>query len=73
MLTKHQFSDEFEDDGRTFYDGDDPYFQAVDLWYGVTQDLEVLAFLPFYPLRSSLALTLASGTTQMLSARRTVQ
>lgn len=34
------FSDEFEDDGRTFYDGDDPYFQAVDLWYGVTQDLE---------------------------------
>lgn len=34
------FSDEFEDDGRTFYDGDDPYFQGVDLWYGVTQDLE---------------------------------
>lgn len=35
-----QFSDEFETDGRTFYEGDDPYFQAVDLWYGVTQDLE---------------------------------
>lgn len=34
------FSDEFETDGRTFYDGDDPYFQGVDLWYGVTQDLE---------------------------------
>ena len=34
------FSDEFNKDGRTFYDGDDPYFQAVDLWYGVTQDLE---------------------------------
>ncbi|OMP85428.1 Beta-glucan synthesis-associated protein KRE6 [Diplodia seriata] len=35
------FSDEFNTDGRTFYDKDDPYFQAVDLWYGVTQDLEV--------------------------------
>ncbi|KAF2114680.1 beta-glucan synthesis-associated protein-domain-containing protein [Lophiotrema nucula] len=34
------FSDEFDTDGRTFYDGDDPYFQGVDLWYGVTQDLE---------------------------------
>jgi beta-glucanase (GH16 family) len=35
------FSDEFNKDGRTFYDGDDPYFQAVDIWYGATQDLEV--------------------------------
>ncbi|KAL8797148.1 MAG: hypothetical protein Q9195_000615 [Heterodermia aff. obscurata] len=34
------FSDEFNTDGRTFYPGDDPYFQAMDLWYGVTQDLE---------------------------------
>ena len=35
------FSDEFNTDGRTFYDGDDPYFQAVDIWYGATLDLEV--------------------------------
>jgi beta-glucanase (GH16 family) len=34
------FSDEYNVDGRTFYDGDDPYFQAMDFWYGVTQDLE---------------------------------
>ncbi|OJJ76368.1 hypothetical protein ASPBRDRAFT_51991 [Aspergillus brasiliensis CBS 101740] len=34
------FSDEFEFPGRTFYDGDDPYYQAMDFWYGVTQDLE---------------------------------
>ena len=34
------YSDEFNTDGRTFYPGDDPYFTAVDLWYGVTQDLE---------------------------------
>ncbi|KAI9817058.1 MAG: hypothetical protein M1832_004776 [Thelocarpon impressellum] len=34
------FSDEFNTPGRTFYPDDDPYFEAVDLWYGVTQDLE---------------------------------
>jgi len=34
------FSDEFETDGRTFYPDDDPYFVGVDLWYGVTKDLE---------------------------------
>ncbi|KAL2832948.1 beta-glucan synthesis-associated protein-domain-containing protein [Aspergillus cavernicola] len=34
------FSDEFNTPGRTFYDEDDPYYQAVDIWYGVTQDLE---------------------------------
>lgn len=34
------FSDEFNTDGRTFYPGDDPFFTAVNLWYGVTQDLE---------------------------------
>lgn len=40
-LILSQFSDEFQTDGRTFYPGDDPYWTAVDLWYGVTQDLEV--------------------------------
>lgn len=34
------FSDEFNRDGRTFYDGDDPYWQGVDIWYGATEDLE---------------------------------
>ncbi|KAF9477276.1 beta-glucan synthesis-associated [Pholiota conissans] len=34
------FSDEFNQDGRTFYPGDDPFWEAVDLWYGSTQDLE---------------------------------
>lgn len=34
------FSDEFNRDGRSFYEGDDAYFQAVDLWYGATLDLE---------------------------------
>ncbi|KAJ7765788.1 glycoside hydrolase family 16 protein [Mycena metata] len=34
------FSDEFNVDGRTFYPGDDPYFEAVDLHYWPTGDLE---------------------------------
>ncbi|MCJ1344226.1 hypothetical protein MMC31_002429, partial [Peltigera leucophlebia] len=34
------FSDEFNTPGRSFYPGDDPYWTAVDIWYGVTQDLE---------------------------------
>lgn len=34
------FSDEFNDQNRSFYPGDDPYFFAPDIWYGATQDLE---------------------------------
>lgn len=34
------FSDEFENPGRSFYPGDDPYWEAVDLWYWATNDLE---------------------------------
>jgi beta-glucanase (GH16 family) len=34
------FSDEFNDNNRTFYEGDDPYFYAGNFWYGATQDLE---------------------------------
>ncbi|KAL6303895.1 glycoside hydrolase family 16 protein [Sparassis latifolia] len=34
------FSDEFETDGRTFWPGDDPYWEAVDLDYWPTADLE---------------------------------
>ena len=34
------FSEEFNAEGRTFYEGDDQFFQAADLWYGGTMDLE---------------------------------
>ncbi|KAJ7805406.1 glycoside hydrolase family 16 protein [Mycena olivaceomarginata] len=34
------FSDEFEMDGRSFYPGDDPYWEAVDLHYWQTDNLE---------------------------------
>jgi hypothetical protein len=30
------FSDEFNQDGRTFYPGDDPYWEALDLHYWVS-------------------------------------
>ncbi|KAK7052326.1 beta-glucan synthesis-associated protein [Favolaschia claudopus] len=34
------FSDEFNVDGRTFYPGDDPYWEAVDLHYWSTNNME---------------------------------
>jgi len=34
------FSDEFDSPGRTFYNGDDPYWQAEDLHYWGTNNLE---------------------------------
>lgn len=34
------FSDEFNTDGRTFWPGDDPYWEAVDLHYWATKDVE---------------------------------
>ncbi|WVR08937.1 hypothetical protein IAU60_005996 [Kwoniella sp. DSM 27419] len=34
------FSDEFNTDGRTFWEGDDPYWEAVDLHYWQTGNLE---------------------------------
>ncbi|KAJ7618877.1 beta-glucan synthesis-associated [Mycena polygramma] len=34
------FSDEFEVDGRSFYPGDDPYWEAVDLHYWSTNNME---------------------------------
>lgn len=34
------FSDEFETPGRSFYPGDDPFWEAVDLWYYATADME---------------------------------
>ncbi len=62
------FSDEFNTDGRTFYDGDDPFFQAVDIWYGATMDLEVSFEISYlnWP-----ALTSRSGTTQTKHSLKT--
>lgn len=45
------FSDEFNTEGRTFYPGDDPYWEAVDLHYWqVRPSLLVYVKLPqFFP------------------------
>lgn len=50
------FSDEFNDDNRTFYPGDDPFWTAPNIWYGATQDLE------WY---DPDAVTTGNGTLQM--------
>lgn len=50
------FSDEFNEDGRIFYEGDDPYWYASNFWYGATQDLE------WY---DPDAVTTANGTLQL--------
>jgi len=34
------FSDEFNQPNRTFYPNDDQFWEAVNIWYGATQDLE---------------------------------
>lgn len=39
------FSDEFNVDDRTFYPGDDPYWEAVDLHYWGTNNMEWCVFL----------------------------
>jgi hypothetical protein len=60
------FSDEFNVDGRTFYPGDDPYWEAVDLhyWYAA------LSFV-FPPLTLGKGQrTTWNGTTHSKSRRR---
>lgn len=34
------FSDEFNQDGRSFYPGDDPYWEASNLHYWATNNME---------------------------------
>jgi beta-glucan synthesis-associated protein KRE6 len=33
-------SDKFKVENRTSYPTDDPYWEAIDLWYGATNDLD---------------------------------
>ncbi|BGP57188.1 hypothetical protein JCM8202v2_004828 [Rhodotorula sphaerocarpa] len=42
-----QFSDEFNKDGRTFYPGDDPYWEAVDFHYVITMTKEQINDLDY--------------------------
>ncbi|KAF9445544.1 glycoside hydrolase family 16 protein [Macrolepiota fuliginosa MF-IS2] len=54
------FSDEFNLDGRSFYPGDDPYWEAVNLHYWGTNDLEWYDPMQATTGNGSLLLTLDS-------------
>ncbi len=56
------FSDEFEQEGRTFYPGEDPYWEAVDLHYWVRAYFTDPSFLTLSCSRR----TIWNGMTQPL-------
>ncbi|KAF5343900.1 hypothetical protein D9758_012135 [Tetrapyrgos nigripes] len=53
------FSDEFNTDGRTFYAGDDPYWEAEDFHYWGTNNLEWYDPAAITTKNGSLAITLS--------------
>ncbi|KAK0234993.1 glycoside hydrolase family 16 protein [Armillaria nabsnona] len=57
------FSDEFEQDGRSFYPGDDPYWEAVDFHYWQTNDLEWHDPAAVTTKNGSLVITLSKKST----------
>lgn len=60
------FSDEFNVDGRTFYPGDDPYWEAVDLHYWATNNLEWYDPAAITTQDGSLVITLEQKLTHDL-------
>lgn len=58
------FSDEFETPGRTFYPGDDPFWEAVDLWYGQTGDIEWYDPIQVTTRDGALVITMDSADVQ---------
>ncbi|KAJ7487429.1 beta-glucan synthesis-associated protein [Mycena galericulata] len=61
------FSDEFETDGRTFYPGDDPYWEAVDLHYWQTNNLEWYDPAAITTNNGALEITLSQKETHDLN------
>jgi beta-glucanase (GH16 family) len=61
------FSDEFNTDGRTFYPGDDPYWEAVDLHYWSTNNLEWYDPSALVTKDGALQVTLSKKTTHNLN------
>lgn len=57
------FSDEFNTDGRSFYPGDDPFWEAVDIWYGSTADMEWYDPQQIKTLNGNLVITMDSTST----------
>lgn len=54
------FSDEFNVDGRSFYPGDDPYWEAVDLHYWQTNNMEWYDPAAISTRNGSLEITLSA-------------
>jgi len=61
------FSDEFNVEGRTFYPGDDPYWEAVDLHYWGTNNMEWYDPAAITTKNGSLAITLSRKETHGLN------
>lgn len=57
------FSDEFNQDGRTFYPGDDPYWEAVDLHYWGTVSEPTSLFCSYLDLVYDVTRWTWSGMT----------
>ncbi|GJE87636.1 glycoside hydrolase family 16 protein [Phanerochaete sordida] len=60
------WSDEFNTDGRTFYPGDDPYWEAVDLHYWQTNNMEWYDPAAITTRNGSLEITLSQKETHGL-------
>ncbi|PWN44596.1 concanavalin A-like lectin/glucanase [Ceraceosorus guamensis] len=63
------FSDEFNTPGRTFWPGDDPYWTAVDIWYGATGDYEWYAPEQINTTDGHLQITMEDRPTHNLNFR----
>ncbi|EJF56767.1 beta-glucan synthesis-associated [Dichomitus squalens LYAD-421 SS1] len=61
------FSDEFNVDGRTFYPGDDPFWEAADLWYGSTGDQEWYDPKQVYTQNGALQIVMDSVTDETIN------
>ncbi len=61
------FSDEFEQEGRTFWPGDDPFWEAVDLYYGATGDYEYYSPEAVNTTGGALTITMTQKTTHNLN------
>ncbi|KAK7470382.1 hypothetical protein VKT23_001809 [Stygiomarasmius scandens] len=57
------FSDEFNVDGRTFYPGDDPFWEALDLHYWATNNMEWYDPAAITTKDGSLVITLSQKET----------
>ncbi|KAF7324806.1 Beta-glucan synthesis-associated protein [Mycena kentingensis (nom. inval.)] len=61
------FSDEFNRDGRSFYPGDDPYWEALDLHYWATNNLEWYDPSAITTANGSLKITLSKESIHDLN------